>query len=115
MYGHLNVIEYLVGLGSQINPDWKNAPNILYPVCKYKFCNVLEFLLNHGADVNQPIKEKFFTCQPIHIASMFGSTEMVSLLLKHGASIDSIDSNNQIFHIMKHHCSMHLVMVSSMS
>ena len=43
---------------------------------------------------DRPFPSKFTTARPLHIAASIGSSQIVSMLLAHGASIDSVDGEH---------------------
>ena len=43
----------------------------------------------------EPFLSKFATARPLHIAASMGSSQIGSMLLAHGASIDSVDGNHK--------------------
>ncbi len=60
---------------------------ILHYAIKKRSAEMVEFLIDHGADVNSLTEYSGLT--PLHIASKQGSLEIVQLLIDEGATIDS--------------------------
>jgi ankyrin repeat protein len=92
---HLGCLELLaefgVNLSNRVQP-WNNTP--LYFIMGHRPCkgNALQvfegarWLLEHGADPNVPSYE--YEGRPIHLAASTGwGTDMLELLLKHGADL----------------------------
>ncbi len=51
---------------------------------------MIEYLVEHGADVNAVDKGEHWT--PLHFAARDRKAEIVKILLQHGAVVDSVDS-----------------------
>jgi ankyrin repeat protein len=55
---------------------------------------MLELLLIHGADPNLPQRNALMNA-PLHNACLSGNIEIVEMLLKYGAAIDTLNSANK--------------------
>ncbi|KAG8547422.1 hypothetical protein GDO81_028392, partial [Engystomops pustulosus] len=54
---------------------------------------VVEFLVNHGANVNQADNEGW---TPLHVAASCGYMEIAEYLLKHSANIAAVNSDGDV-------------------
>ncbi|XP_072282409.1 protein phosphatase 1 regulatory subunit 12C isoform X12 [Pyxicephalus adspersus] len=75
--------------------DSTNADGIsaLHQACIDENLEVVEFLVNHGANVNQADNEGW---TPLHVAASCGYMEIAEYLLKHSANIAAVNSDGDV-------------------
>ncbi|XP_078511141.1 protein phosphatase 1 regulatory subunit 12C isoform X1 [Lissotriton helveticus] len=78
--------------------DLLNSTNVdgisaLHQACIDENLEVLEFLVNHDADVNQADNEGW---TPLHVAASCGYMEIAEYLLKHGANIAAVNCDGNV-------------------
>ena len=59
---------------------------MIHRACRNKNPNVIEYLIQNGADVNAKTKDK---CTPLYEAAFFNNIEAVKVLIAHKAKIDA--------------------------
>lgn len=81
--GNLQAVNYLLSKGA--DPSYANAEigSALIEAIRYGFYDIAEFLIEHGADVNQFNG----SCAALHYAAMY-STNLTRLLLENGADVN---------------------------
>jgi len=81
---------------SDINEQDKMGQTLIWKAVSYNRAEILQYLLNAGADPNIPDKEGF---PPFHLAILNGNIHLVQVLFKKKVNIDVLDSygNNGIF------------------
>ena len=87
MSGALDVVQYLVDKGANVNVVSKSGGSPLWSACNCRHQNVVKFLLDHGADINpseEPLR-KSALCESIK--SCFSYT--VKELIEHGADVNA--------------------------
>ena len=124
--GNLDMVMLLYKYGANINK------NCLYPAAENGYVNIVDFLIEHGADVNQEsdtfpilgaIRAKnndivilsklieaganlnvidFYGNNPLSMAANLGKLEIIYLLLSHGANI-CINEYKTLSNALKHH------------
>ena len=75
--------------------DW-NKYTVLHYACQYNDVEMVEFLIDHGADKHAKTStiatgatgSQFEKWEPIHIAAYFAATDVIKALLKRGVKID---------------------------
>ena len=90
MYGHLHVVETLLGYGGMIEEEgayhrWRP----LHVAARSGQAAVVKFLIQNGAQIDARACEE---TQPIHEASRSGSLEILNALIEAGAAIDCSDT-----------------------
>ncbi|XP_053308212.1 protein phosphatase 1 regulatory subunit 12C isoform X2 [Spea bombifrons] len=65
----------------------------LHQACIDENLEVVEFLVNHGANVNQADNEGW---TPLHVAASCGYMEIAEYLLKHNANIAAVNSDGDV-------------------
>ncbi|KAM4650881.1 protein phosphatase 1 regulatory subunit 12C isoform 1-T1 [Discoglossus pictus] len=65
----------------------------LHQACIDENLEVVEFLVNHGANVNQSDNEGW---TPLHVAASCGYMEIAEYLLKHSANIAAVNSDGDV-------------------
>ncbi|XP_069598176.1 protein phosphatase 1 regulatory subunit 12C isoform X5 [Ranitomeya imitator] len=65
----------------------------LHQACIDENLEVVEFLVNHGANVNQADNEGW---TPLHVAASCGYMEIAEYLLKHSANIAAVNSDGDV-------------------
>ena len=99
-YGHLKMVQVLLGIKADINarnvkgwtPLYQLSENPGYSDSLQSPANVARVLLEHGADVNACSDNR---CTPLHIAVRRKRVELVRVLLEHGASVDAKDGRGE--------------------
>lgn len=81
--GHLSCLKILIQKGAEVNAGITNRSPLHYAVQSLAADCVRE-LLEAGAIPNTP---QVFTEAPLHVAATLGSSEIVRLLIKHGAAV----------------------------
>lgn len=91
-YASLEFIETLLELGLDIRQIDEDGLSALDIAIKFRRVDVIEFCIEKGIDVNETHRPSGLT--PMLVASCFNNnTEIVELLLKHGAEINAHDQN----------------------
>jgi ankyrin repeat protein len=103
MGSNLSLVKYLIEKGAVVNATDKDGYTSLnIAVCRYgtdkmgkdgvastslkkKQLEIIKYLIEKGADVNQP--ERFFGCTPLHGAVMFHS-DLVKVLIAANANVN---------------------------
>ncbi|MCE2993600.1 MAG: ankyrin repeat domain-containing protein [Candidatus Jidaibacter sp.] len=80
-YGHIEIAEFLIGKGANINAINKDGDTLLHIAVKEGNKKIAKFLLNQGADINAANKDGD---RPLHIASKDKvSLKTLDILLKY--------------------------------
>ena len=91
-YGHLNVVEYLVEHGCDINSkDIQDQTPLHYSSSKGHL-NVVEYLVEHGCEMNSEDKQNRTA---LHYSSSNGRVSVCKYLVEHGCDINSKDQQSQ--------------------
>ncbi|XP_044137638.1 protein phosphatase 1 regulatory subunit 12C isoform X4 [Bufo gargarizans] len=87
--------EMLRGEAGKEIIDSTNTDGIsaLHQACIDENLEVVEFLVNHGANVNQADNEGW---TPLHVAASCGYMEIAEYLLKHSANIAAVNSDGDV-------------------
>ena len=87
---HLNAVIFLTDHGANIDlQDREGYSSLHYAAGNISdLCDVLDFLITNGADVNAFTNDKF---TPLIIASNCNNLNVVNSLIKHGANIHLVD------------------------
>ncbi|AGF85017.1 repeat protein [Moumouvirus goulette] len=93
----VDLIEFLIDIGGNINAVDKDGFTPLSSACCFGNYNVVEFLIKNGANINNDKKSDIFKYL------CYGQEKICSLLLDHGLIVDLNNKNeiNGIFHIIK--------------
>ncbi|MCK5519804.1 MAG: ankyrin repeat domain-containing protein [Candidatus Marinimicrobia bacterium] len=83
--GNYSLVEFLIRKGAEIQCKTKKGYPLLFDKNIYEYPNMVKHLLARGCNVNE--KYKGFT--PLINASNYGKTDIIELLLKHGADINA--------------------------
>jgi len=75
------------GVDPNVREDDKGATP-LHVAAEYGYSEIVEVLLEHGADPN--IRDKYGET-PLHVAAAFGNSKVVEVLLEHGADPNARD------------------------
>ncbi|XP_046850055.1 poly [ADP-ribose] polymerase tankyrase-1-like isoform X2 [Xenia sp. Carnegie-2017] len=81
-YNHLEVAEYLLETGADVNAQDKGGLIPLHNASSYGHLDIAALLIKHKADVNATDRWHF---TPLHEAAQKGRTQLCALLLAHGA------------------------------
>jgi ankyrin repeat protein len=91
--GRLDVLKTFFSEGS--DPTLKKAQaqvlEAFWMACGYGRAGVVEFLLEHGVDVDSELRGHGEGHTGLHLAAFHGQNEVVKTLLRHGARVDVID------------------------
>ena len=82
------MVELLLNRGAEVNAREASGENALHAATKAGYQAVVEVLLAHQADVNQP-NYRYASDTPLHLAVVNGYANLVSLFLTKGANIDA--------------------------
>ncbi len=96
-HGHIPVMEMLLKKGFSVHGDQFYSP--LLSAAGGQPASV-EFLLAHGADINEQDNQRNGGCAALHYAALYGNPTMVTTLLAHGANIEikNNDGWTPLFH-----------------
>ena len=101
--GHADTVQYLLDSGAAVNL----GVNPLVAAVRNKRVTVVQLLLEHGTHpdaLEESSESSNRRSSALHIASDGGNSELVELLLKHGASVDVADSDgNTALHLALKH------------
>ncbi|XP_073427176.1 protein phosphatase 1 regulatory subunit 12C isoform X3 [Dendrobates tinctorius] len=91
----LEAEDMLRGQAGEEVIDSTNTDGIsaLHQACIDENLEVVEFLVNHGANVNQADNEGW---TPLHVAASCGYMEIAEYLLKHSANIAAVNSDGDV-------------------
>jgi ankyrin repeat protein len=95
-FGNVEIVRLLLDYGADVeaNAEGDYGEKPLHQVSYGKYrrqedgIRVAQLLFDCGADVNICRKDHW---TPLHIASYFGNSEIVRLLIDHGAEVDAVD------------------------
>ncbi|VDK22061.1 unnamed protein product, partial [Taenia asiatica] len=82
-YNNLEVVEFLLGAGADVNAQDKGGLIPLHNASSYGHVDVAALLIRHGTSVNAVDKWGY---TPLHEAAQKGRTQLCSLLLAHGTN-----------------------------
>lgn len=87
-FGNLDVAQYLVSNGANVNLPSNNGFNVfpLHSAAAGNFATIAELLILNGAEVN--IKQQAGVT-PLHSAAQNGNIELIILLLEHNAEVNT--------------------------
>lgn len=88
--GLTEVIERMLKCGAKVNISKKSALNA---ACKNNHMTIVELLLKNGADPNVPEESADQHSFALHIAAADHRNELITLLLNHGANINTADAS----------------------
>lgn len=93
-FGHLDVAEYLVDQGANVNLAATNPMRVapLHAAAAARSFQIVQMLVKAGADVNQAQQQGW---RPLHAAAQNGDAKTVKLLLDAGADRAARADNNQ--------------------
>ena len=80
-------------IGANVNQKDHFGRSPLHVAAAVDYADMVEFLLQHGADINIITNEEGQT--PIHFAAKNDAINSLQMLLAYGADIDSRDSKNR--------------------
>ncbi|EAY19831.1 hypothetical protein TVAG_178750 [Trichomonas vaginalis G3] len=101
MFNIPSLCEYFLSLGVDINQ--KNGSTALHITAQYNFTEVAEFLLLHGANINE---EDYSGKTPLRIAAHNNCREVAEILLSYGANINEKDcfGETPLIHAVLYNC-----------
>ncbi|KAH8804087.1 hypothetical protein DL96DRAFT_1686730 [Flagelloscypha sp. PMI_526] len=83
--GHLEVVQFLVEQGADVNVDKRVSETALQAATRFKRHEIVQFLVEKGADVNA-VGGKYGTA--LQVATECGSLPLVQLLVENGADVN---------------------------
>ena len=92
--GDLDVVKSLVQSGAGVNSTDDRGRTALYVASIGGKSNVVDYLLNQGADPNKGASWKADRT-PLQAAAMYNNLGIIQNLLRHGAKIDAADAEGQ--------------------
>lgn len=90
--GDINMIEWLISVGANIECRSKNGRTSLMLASLYGHVPVIELLISLGADVNAISKSG---CTPLSLAASNSHVDAVEVLIKLGANINQLNEKQQ--------------------
>src|SRR5690606_23986271 len=83
-FGHVQLVQWLLGQGAAVNHKSQNAMQVapLHSAVSAQHVEIVRLLLAHGADANLPQEQGI---RPIHQSAHNGDVATTRLLLEHGA------------------------------
>eukprot|EP00111_Clytia_hemisphaerica_P001648 TCONS_00004672-protein len=91
-YNHVEVAEFLLESGADVNAQDKGGLIPLHNASSYGHVDIAALLIKYKADVNATDRWMF---TPLHEASQKGRTQLCALLLTHGADPNLKNQENQ--------------------
>ena len=81
--GHLQIVEYLISKGANIEAKDKNKKTPLHYACYKGHLQIVEYLISKGANIKAKDSSEN---TPLHYASKMSQTDVVKYLLSNGAN-----------------------------
>ena len=94
--GHLQIIEYLISKGADVNEEHKDGLHVIHYAAMFGHLDIVQYLVERqNIDVN--IKGTFISNikTPLHFACKFGYLPIVEYLISKGANIEAKDELEQ--------------------
>ena len=93
--GQPNLAKRLIekGTGIDVNARDQTFGTLLYVACEKGYTDIVQLLLDKGANVNQPANQYDWT--PLMIASQKGNDEIVKILLAAGANPNQMEKDGE--------------------
>ncbi|XP_047128184.1 poly [ADP-ribose] polymerase tankyrase-2 isoform X1 [Hydra vulgaris] len=91
-YNHVEVAEYLLEFGADVNAQDKGGLIPLHNASSYGHVDIAALLIKYKADVNATDRWLF---TPLHEAAQKGRTQLCALLLTHGANANMKNQEGQ--------------------
>jgi len=86
---HIQVVEFLLQHGADINKADNNQRTALHSAAFYGLFDMVRFLIENGAKLEE--REGYYRQTPLHVASSRGYGAIVLYLLQKGADRFSVD------------------------
>lgn len=93
--GDREIVEILLKAGAKVNVADDNSKNALQIAVEENKVELAKLLVAAGADVNARIKHRGYSATPLHSTAEYGRLEILELLLKAGAKVDTPDQYEQ--------------------
>ena len=107
-YGRIDIVNKLINMGAKIDDQDEYGSTPLHYACFKKNIDIIEALLDAGADINKKAAKPFVRLAgigtsaytgtyetPLHNACAKGNLDVVKYLVSHGAVLDSVDHNGK--------------------
>ena len=88
------IVNMLIEQGANVKAPCEDYTDIIPALCKENAADLIQILLEHGADPNAHGQKKS-KCSALHLACEVGNPELVQLLLASGADLEYKDENNK--------------------
>ena len=88
-FGHLNVVEYLVKKGANIECVTIEDVTPLYIAAQQGYLEIVQFLVENGANIEAQQKD---SARPLYVACHNGHIEIVEYLINKGADIEATEN-----------------------
>ena len=81
--------KWLLDAGADVNRQWPHQPTALQKACSGQNIDIIELLLDSGADINAPASPNGGKTA-LQAAMQLGKTHIIHLLLQHGADCNAL-------------------------
>ncbi|XP_063405863.1 serine/threonine-protein phosphatase 6 regulatory ankyrin repeat subunit A-like [Mytilus trossulus] len=95
--GYLDTVQFLLQKGADVNSIGRFGQTALYAACIGGYSTIVKYLIDQGSVIDTKVKCERFIHEPtcLHAAYQRNNYKTVQLLIKRGASIDTVDNFNR--------------------